>query len=112
MLKKLLYVGFILFWMPLSGMGIAHPGHDKVISDRELVMQAELSIQSLVDRNKLDASWSTSAQFQSIEKRYVGDEVEYMLTFKIPGMQDTDKSTLYVFMTASGDYVAANFSAR
>lgn len=95
-----------------SGFSIAHPGHGEKISEEELVLRAKFNIKRLVEKNKLEGSWEQHAQFQSVAKRYVGEEVEFALEFSNPKLHDAKKRVLYVYLTASGDYIAANFSGK
>lgn len=90
----------------------AHPGHRSVLSTDELATRATSHIGRLVDEGKLDASWKTGAELQTVEKNEHGESIEYMVVFTNPGATDPGQKTLYVFLTATGGYIAANFSGR
>lgn len=109
MIKRILFIACLML---TSVTAFGHPGHDGNVSEQELIVRAKFNIGLLVEKNKLDESWQSQAEFQSMEKRYAGEEVEYKLMFANPQIKDTAKANLYVFLTAAGEYVAANFSGK
>ncbi|MCK4707806.1 MAG: hypothetical protein KAU21_04255 [Gammaproteobacteria bacterium] len=101
-----------LFLFPLStlaGSGHDH-GHshapvtqlqaDKVASD--IVLQ-------LAEESKIDASWKTVQINKSLKKKF-GNNLEWVISFKNENISDPAKQTLYIFLTLSGEYLAANYT--
>lgn len=68
-------------------------------------------VTALVNRNKLDKSWS-SITVSSVEKISVKGNPEWKVVFVNENIADTDKQKLYVFLTLGGDYIAANFTGK
>ena len=65
----------------------------------------------LVERKKLDASWA-SISANSIEQKTVMGSTEWVISFVNNDLEDTSKKTLYIFLTLSGDYIAANHTGQ
>jgi hypothetical protein len=61
----------------------------------------------LVSIKKVEASWK-GASAKSVEQK----GTEWLVTFENPKAKDKEKTLLYVFLKASGDFVAANFTGR
>lgn len=110
MLKKLgLVLGLIgLFTTVLQ----AHPGgHDGAIPEEEAIMIATQQVARLVDMEKLASSWALS-KFSKIEMKETEVGNEYIVSFSNSKIKDLGKSVLYVFLTETGEYVAANYSGN
>ena len=67
--------------------------------------------ESLVKAGKLDASWQAVPQ-QRIEMVDGKKGKEWKVIFKHPAAADKSKDTLYLFFTASGNFIAANFTGQ
>lgn len=67
--------------------------------------------ESLVKAGKLDASWQAVPQ-QRIEMVDGKKGKEWKVIFKHPTAADKSKDTLYLFFTASGNFIAANFTGQ
>lgn len=65
----------------------------------------------LIERKKLDASWA-SISANSIEQKTVIESTEWVISFVNNGLEDMSKRTLYIFLTLSGDYIAANHTGQ
>ena len=68
-------------------------------------------VAALVKRNKLDESWASITP-GSVEKKVFNDNSEWVAVFVNDKITDTDKQTLYVFLTLAGDYIAANYTGE
>lgn len=68
-------------------------------------------VAALVKRNKLDESWAFITP-SSVEKKVFNDNSEWVAVFENDKITDTDKQTLYVFLTLAGDYIAANYTGE
>ena len=97
----------------MAGSGDDH-GHSH---DPEPVNQATATtyatkvVAALVERKKLDESW-TSITASSVKKKVYGGNTEWVAVFVNDKMTETDKQRLYVFLTLGGDYIAANFTGK
>lgn len=72
---------------------------------------AALRKDALVTGGKLDASWK-GVKHEKIEQVDGKKGKEWKVTFKNPTATDTDKQTLYVFLSAPGNVLAANFTGK
>jgi len=112
---KTLMLSIALTLLPLTA--IAGGGHDHghshavEINKSRAESTATLRVGALVNKGKIDKSWKSS-EIESTEKKMNGNQAEWVVTFKNDQEKDTAKSTLYIFLTTSGDYIAANFTGK
>ena len=66
---------------------------------------------SLLKAGKLDATWQPVAQ-QRIEMVDGKKGKEWKVSFRNPAAADKTKDTLYMFFTAPGNFIAANFTGQ
>jgi len=97
--------------------GSAHDhGHDhshshSPVNQTTAKKNAKEIVTALVERKKLESSWSTIAA-SSIEKITVKGNPEWKVVFINDKMTDVKKQNLYVFLTLGGEYIAANFTGK
>ena len=113
---KTLLLGFALGLLPMTVM--AGSGHDHGHSHShtpvtQTMAQANATeiVAALVNRNKLENSWSSIAA-SSIEKITFNGNPEWQVVFVNEKIANTGKQKLYVFLTLGGDYIAANFTGK
>ena len=100
---------FALSSSPASaGSGHSHDVASPISEDQAL-KKATGVVANIVKAGKLDTSWT---QLKPIEakKKINQNGSEWIITFKNPNEKDKTKQTLYVFLSLSGEYLAANFS--
>jgi hypothetical protein len=94
----------------------AHPeGHGKVnipVSAEIARKLAAAQVSRLSLEGKVDKSWQNHATPQGAEVRTAKGHKEWVVTFQNTTEFDASKRTLYVFLTESGDYIAANFTGK
>jgi hypothetical protein len=66
---------------------------------------------ALVASGKLDASWK-GIKHEKIEQVEGKKGKEWKVTFMNPAATDRDKQALYVFLSAPGNVLAANFTGK
>lgn len=94
----------------------AHAGHDHgqsidhamEISKDQVIEKASGYVDKLIDKGKLDASWQQIAPMEVKEN----DDHEWVVTYSNLQIEDSEKQTLYMFLTLSGKYIAANFTGK
>ncbi len=88
----------------------SHGGHDPAVelSQTQIIAAASGNVANLVKKGKLDASWA-SIQPQEAKENSAH---EWVVTFFNPAIEDPEKKTLYMFLTLSGKYIAANFTGK
>ncbi len=67
--------------------------------------------QALINSGKIDKSWQTikPASFEQVDGQR---GKEWKVTFKDPAATDKTKENLYMFYTAQGNFIAANFTGK
>ncbi|MCK4951370.1 MAG: hypothetical protein KAS48_06090 [Gammaproteobacteria bacterium] len=113
---RTLLLGFILGLLPITAM--AGSGHDHghshsnaPVNQATATTTATTIVAEFVKRKKLDESW-TSITAISVEKKEYKDSSEWVISFVNDKITDPDKRTLYVFLTLTGDYIAANYTGK
>lgn len=72
---------------------------------------ATSEVKQLVGKGKLDASWK-DVEAGKAEQRITKGIKEWVITFNNPKEKDATKQNLYVFLTSTGDFVAANHTGK
>ena len=97
----------------IAGSGHDH-GHGHSHSPvNEVTAKAEATqiIASFVKQKTIGESWS-SIPAKSVEKKTFHGKQEWVVSFVNEKVTDTKKSKLYIFLTLSGEYVAANYTGK
>lgn len=102
----------ILAALHICGPATAHPGHGDAITRETAIQRASTEINRLADAGKLAKTWKVRAQLQTAELRDKGSGKEWALTFSDDAATDPKQRTLYVFLSETGEYIAANFSGQ
>ena len=97
----------------IAGGGHDHgQGHSHSVVDQTTVnSNATKIITSLIKNNKLDKSWAGIA-VNSSEKKIFNGRQEWVVSFVNNKVTDAKKRKLYVFLTLTGDYIAANYTGK
>ncbi len=111
---KTLILTLALMLSPLTAIGGGGHGHShgpSLISQTQAESVAAGRIMKLIEQEKIDKSWK-SAIVSSSEKKMNGNQAEWLVAFKNENVEDSAKSTLYIFLSSTGDYIAANFTGK
>lgn len=110
----LLLLSSLFFALPvIAGSGHDH-GHSHAqapVNQDAAKRSADKVIASLVERDKIDTSWS-SISASSVEKIMLNSRPEWRVIFINEKITDTDKQKLYVFLTIGGEYIAVNYTGK
>lgn len=90
------------------GAGGHTHGAEAAIGEGEAKARSQEEVDRLITKKKLDASWS-KAEFISAEKKAGKGKEEWLVTYK---NEASEKKTLFVFLSASGKFVAANHTGK
>jgi hypothetical protein len=91
-----------------AGSGHSH-GPSTPIAKEEALIKATGIVKDFVEKGKVDSSWAEVAPASGKQnKRMFGDE--WVVAFNNPKIKDTEKQTLYLFLTLAGEYKAANYT--
>lgn len=97
----------------MAGSGHDHGhGHSKTpVNIATAESNATKIVATIVKKNKLDKSWA-SVTASSIDKKVVKGNTEWEVIFINEKITDVKKQKLYVYLTLSGDYIAANHTGQ
>lgn len=104
----------------LSAPAMAGSGHDHdhghnhdhgPVSKGVASSKAVKKVEQLVNKGKIDASWS-GVQPASVEQKTYANGPEWVITFKNNKVNDSSKQTLYLFYSLDGHYIAANYTGQ
>jgi len=105
----LLFSFFVLSTPAFSGPGTDHT--HELLTKREVSIEAETYLESLISRGKIDPSWEYKAPF-SVEKKVFSKGPERVVAFRNGKLPDPNQRVLYMFFTLDGHYLAANYSGE
>lgn len=112
-IATLFAAGCLALSMPAfaSGESACHFHGSKAASQETVAECAAKRQQTLIASGKLDKSWALiqPATFEQVEGQR---GKEWKVTFKDPAAADKAKENLYLFFTAQGNFIAANFSGK
>ena len=94
-----------------SGGGGHSHAPAKPVSEAQALEKATSLVKGFVLKEKIDASWAEVVPTVGIKKQMKSGE-EWVITFDNPKVEDKAKQALYVFLSLSGDYLAANYSGK
>ena len=68
-------------------------------------------VNSFIKKNVIDKSWSSSSM-DTAEKKVINKNEEWVVIFINKKIKDKKKEKIYVFLTPSGKYIAANYTGN
>lgn len=107
----ILLLGLFIISGVNAGTGHSHGVAAKPVNMETAKTRAAAIVTSLVNRKKLDKSWE-KVKVSTIEKKNYNGNDEWVVTFNNQSVKDKSKSTLFVFLTIGGEYIAANFTGQ
>lgn len=99
--------------LAFSGAGHDHGhghSHDPITQD-QAEQSANRIVSTLVKKGVIDASWD-GAKVDKSEKKTFEGQSEWVVSYKNEVVSDPEKQTLYIFLTLTGEYVAANYTGQ
>lgn len=108
-MRKITYYLMMFFVLAVTTAyaGDGH-NHDNELSQNQIQEKASGFVARIVEKGQLDASWTQIKPKQAQET----SNHEWLVSFVNPEIKDHNKQTLYIFMTLSGKYIAANFTGQ
>ncbi|MFT7530817.1 MAG: hypothetical protein ACI9FD_001826 [Gammaproteobacteria bacterium] len=95
-----------------SSSTLAGSGHSHSPVDRDKAGEiATQIVASFVNQGTLEKSWENIVIVAIEEKEFSGNK-EWVAVIKNPQVTDEAKQTLYVFLSLSGEYLAANYTGN
>jgi len=106
---KAIFVSICFF---LSSTAFAGSGHyHGPIDQAAAEVKAEKAVSSLVQQDVLEASWK-GQPVSSIEKTKRNGDVVWRATFNNATASDKTKRSLFVYLTITGGFITANYTAQ
>ena len=91
--------------------GSCHFHGNKPAVETTVLGCAQQRKEALVKAGKIDASWQ-AIKHDKVEAIDGKKGKEWKVTFKDPAAKDKSRETLYIFFTAPGNFIAANFTGQ
>ena len=105
-----LFFSMLFFVTPvIAGSGHSHGPAKAPVSGEVAASQALEAVKELASTGKIDASW-VGIKESKVEQKTFNNGPEWVVMYKNQEIKDGTKQTLYVFLTLSGEYIAANFT--
>ncbi len=98
----------------VAAPALAHPEHDMVEEENPRLLalnSASYVVGRMVERNAIPASWANVEPTSALLRQRNGAD-EWVVTFQNNGIADPAERTLYVMLTYSGVYIAANYTGQ
>lgn len=117
-MNKILLSAIAAAALALSGQAFAgadascHFHGNKPAAEATVVQCATQYKNKLVEGGKIDPSWQAVGKVEKMEQVDGKRSKEWKLSFKNPAAADPAKSTLYLFYTLAGNFVAANHTGQ
>ena len=113
---RTLLLGFVLGLLPITAMAGTGSGHDhghshEPINQSTANLMATNIIVSFVKQKTIDKSWE-STTVSSSEKKTFNGRKEWVVSFVNEKVTNANERKLYIFLTLSGDYIAANYTGK
>ena len=102
---------FISPTIVMAGTGHDHGPAKAPVNQEVAELNAGKAIAGLVQRDKIDKSWS-SIKASSVEKKLFKGKPEWVAIYDNKKIADTSKQKLYVFLTLAGEYIAVNYTGN
>ena len=110
MRRSILFALMVLLCSLVPSLATAHAGH-VTLSEEAARLRALNAVSLLVERGKLNVSWS-EAEVSSSEMVYFEGIEEWHVVVENPVEADPAKKKLYIFINYDGQLLAANFSGK
>lgn len=103
---------FSIFLALSSPVALAGTGHSHApVTQEQAEVNASKVVSTLVQRGVIDKSWG-EIQIQQSEQKQFGNQTEWVVSYTNESVSDPGKRTLYIFLTLSGEYLAANYTGK
>lgn len=111
--SKALFLAIALTFSAASS-AFAHPEHDMVEEENPRLLalhSASYVVGRMIERNAIPASWANIEPTSALLRQRNGAD-EWVVTFQNNAIADPAQRTLYVMLTYSGVYIAANYTGQ
>lgn len=114
MTTKSLILGLVLTLF--SGATIAGANHDHghshdPVTQPQAEQAADRVVAALMKNKVIGESWS-EIPVKNAEKKEFDGNMEWVVSYYNESISDPEKRTLYIFLTLTGEYIAANYTGE
>lgn len=95
----------------MAGGNHSHGPAKSPVTQEVAQTKSKKVIDSLIERKKIDSSWSSITKSTVKRGSYKGNP-EWVVAYVNDKITDPDKKTLYIYLTISGDYLAVNYTGK
>lgn len=114
-IKAILLSTLLLLLSPLAFAGSGHDhghGHShEPVTQQQAEQSATRIVNSLVNNGVINQSWINTQASKSEKKDFSGN-LEWVVSFQNDSISDPQKRTLYIFLSVTGSYIAANYTGK
>lgn len=116
-MKRFLLAALLALPTALPTLALADPGGNchfhgkKTASQATIVQCADQRKATLIDAGRLEKSWTGTAQ-SSVDLVDGKKGKEWRIIYQNPAATDSAKSSLYLFFTPPGNFIAANHTGN
>jgi hypothetical protein len=93
------------------GPAVAHPHHDVAIGREQAMQIARRMIAEMIRLKIIAESWVEASPIAGEQKERDG-HVEWVFSYLNLAAEKEEERVLYIFLSDSGEFIAANFSGR
>lgn len=97
--------------LAIAGGGHGHGHSHEPVNQATANSKATRIISNFIKQKTLNKGWAGTTVSSSEKKTFNGKQ-EWVVSFVNEKVEDTKKRKLYVFLTLSGDYIAANYTGK
>lgn len=94
----------------LAGAGAPGHTHEK-ITEQKAINIAKSMRDGLAKKGTIADTWK-SVDYSTVEQKKFGKNLEWVVTFYNPKIEDKSKQTLYVFVSLYGKVTGANYTGN
>jgi len=102
----------LLLILASAPAAMAHPGHglETEMTPRELALStATYVVETMISRGAIEPSWR-GIEPSAAQLRERGGSTEWIVSFENAAVRDATHRTLFVMLTQTGEYIAANYT--
>ncbi len=96
---------------PLAAHGGSHSHESSEVPEAKIKDIATAYVVILVNKNKVERSWSKSSIIDS-QKKVFHKNTEWVISFSNDYVKDVEKQILYIFINMEGKVMGANYTGN
>ena len=108
-IRSFILISVLILFSGAAAAGTGH-SHDPVTQQQAEQVATQI-LSTLIKQGVIEESWRDTAVQMSEQKVFDGS-TEWVVSYKNDAVSDPSKRTLYIFLTLTGDYIAANYTGQ